>query len=108
MDNDMTSSKGIAPLPEVIGDEYDEAFWSPGHHDPRRFIRAVIRYVRSDLDGDDRARDLLRDEGGHLAMVAKVRHVAFRYDDPNNDESMARCEQTHPEAELFTEVVVGG
>lgn len=97
-------------LPEVLGDEDNETFWTPGHISPHLFIRAVLRYMRDPYSGwdDESVAEWLQKDGGHLGLVAKVKHVAFRYCDPNNDEAMAPCEHDHPEAELFTEVRVYG
>lgn len=75
-------------LPQLIGDEDDETHFIWKHDVTETEARvALALYAKSEWLAED-------GEAFSQAMAAVVGREWFRYDDPNNDESMARCDAT--------------
>ena len=86
----------------VWDDESGDRYFLEGHVNRRRSLAAVNRYVRVACGHADR-----KDQLGDVAAVdVAVAHRWFRPDPqgPGDDESMAWCDHTHPQAVPVTVV----
>lgn len=85
-------------LPFVTQDESGDVYFAEGHVSDALFVAAVLLDIVENV-GVTEAKEVGRD----LAVDDAIRHVWWRFDDPGNDEHMARCGPSDEGALAFTE-----